>query len=454
MDRRVASYLQRAAEALREGDPDAAFAFERQAADAVERLGTPPEEEAALLEQRAARLISIRELARGKALLEDVLALRRGAEDRVGEFAALHQLGLLAQGEGRHADAIGLFDRALAVADTIGREFPPAERVRAARAASLDPGQKGLSPQSGPSLESTPPEDVETLLAELDALTGLTDVKARVRSLVNFLRVQRLRADAGLEAVSVAQHLAFTGSPGTGKTTVARLFGRILHALGVLKSGTLVEASRAQLVAGYVGQTAGRVDAVVDSALDGVLFIDEAYALTESESQEDFGREAVTQLVKRMEDERGRLAVIVAGYPEPMSRFLASNPGLASRVSEVIQFDDYSPTELAEIFTSFAADADYSLTPAGAERLTTLFEEICATRTESFGNARTARNLFEDAIVAHADRVVSDAVADRDQLAELDAADLDAALRSYRVAEASSASNTRLAPGSTPGFSA
>lgn len=276
------------------------------------------------------------------------------------------------------------------------------------------------------------PQAVAAVLAELDALVGLVEVKARIRSLTEFLRVQGVRSQAGLRNVDVSQHLAFTGSPGTGKTTVARLFGRLLHALGALESDRLVESSRAQLVAGFVGQTAGKVDAVVDAALDGVLFIDEAYALTESGSQEDFGNEAVTQLVKRMEDERERLAVIVAGYTEPMQRFLESNPGLESRIGEVIEFPDYEPGELLEIFEKFAADADYALSVDARVRLRAILDELYGARDETFGNARTVRNLFEDAIVAQASRLVDASASDPARLRALEPADVEAAYAALR----------------------
>ena len=446
MDRRVESYLQRAREALREGDADEAFAFEREAAGEVERLGDPPDEKAALLEQRAARLLAGKEVSRARSILEEVLELRRGRYDLLGEFAALHQLGLAEQVVGRQEQAIARFDEALAVADRIGPAFPAAERAHAAKAASL----KALGrPEEARREVSEPPrvgasgserEDVDALLAELDGLVGLRDVKRRIRSLVSFLRVQRLRSEAGMENVAISHHLAFTGSPGTGKTTVARLFGRLLHALEILGSDKLVEVSRADLVAGYVGQTAARVDEVIDSALDGVLFIDEAYSLSEGTGREDFGREAVTQLVKRMEDDRSRLAVIVAGYPEPMSTFLGSNPGLASRVAEVVPFADYSPEELFTIFEIFARRSDYSLSPSGGERLREHLAAVCAERDHRFGNARTARNLFEDAIVAQADRLVSEGATDPERLSTLEPADLDAALESYRRVQAASGS--------------
>ena len=351
-----------------------------------------------------------------------------------------------ALGEDRFVDAIGFVRLAR---DQIRKLGDPPEGLEACRTAleRIERARKGVRPlaasprrrSESPPLKGSDPSraagaagSVEEVLAELDALVGLAEVKARIRALTEFLRVQGVREQAGLRNVDVSQHLAFTGSPGTGKTTVARLFGRLLHALGALATDRLVETSRAQLVAGFVGQTSARVDAVVDSALDGVLFIDEAYSLTESGSQEDFGNEAVTQLVKRMEDERGRLAVIVAGYTAPMTRFLESNPGLRSRIGEIIEFPDYAPDELQAIFARFCADADYELSPGAAERLRAVLTELYDARDKTFGNARTVRNLFEDAIVAQASRLVDVRSHDRELLRTLEPADVDAALAAFR----------------------
>ncbi len=246
----------------------------------------------------------------------------------------------------------------------------------------------------------TPLEDAQRLahiLAELDALIGLAPVKERVRGLIAFLRVQQQRQADGLRTPDLNHHLVFDGPPGTGKTTVARLIGEIFAALGLLDHGRLVEAARQDLVGGYIGQTAIKTNAVIDSALGGVLFIDEAYSLSGTSSQ-DFGREAIETLLIRMENDRGRFVVIAAGYPEEMEGFLATNPGLASRFSRTIEFPSFTPSELMEIFVAMVADSDYTLTPEASEATQRLLERKWEARDSSFGNARLVRNLVEESI--------------------------------------------------------
>jgi hypothetical protein len=303
----------------------------------------------------------------------------------------------------------------------------PSERIAPAPQGHVTVSAGGAPGQAepAPGAHQKPQKSIDELLAELDALIGLQRVKREIHRQVAVLRVEKLRGDAGLKTPTMTRHLVFTGNPGTGKTTVARLVSGIYQALGLLSRGHLVEVDRSELVAGYLGQTATKTADVVASAAGGVLFIDEAYSLTGSPgSQGDqFGQEAVDTLVKEMEDRRDDLVVIVAGYPAPMEAFIAANPGLASRFRTIIEFEDYTDDELVAILKNLAQGADYELLPAAVER----FREVLGRtpRGSSFGNGRFARNALEAAIGHHAWRLRAVDSPTIDQLRQLVATDFD-----------------------------
>jgi predicted AAA+ superfamily ATPase len=302
-----------------------------------------------------------------------------------------------------------LFAPARAVVDDMGA-LPNAAKADTATASPVT---------SKPATSEPPPKTLEELLAELDALVGLEAVKTEVRHQTQVLRVQGLRAAAGLKSPDMTRHLVFVGNPGTGKTTVARLVAGIYRAIGVLPKGHLVECDRSELVAGYLGQTALKTAEVIGKAIGGALFIDEAYAL----ATDDFGGEAVDTLVKEMEDHRDELVVIVAGYPEPMHEFIGSNPGLESRFRLTLTFDDYTDDELVEIFCRLASAADFTPSEKAIHRLRAIL--VATPRGEGFGNGRFVRTMFESAVVRQAWRLRDVPTPDVAQLRELRAEDLD-----------------------------
>ena len=286
--------------------------------------------------------------------------------------------------------------------------------------------QEIASPPKPITLEKKDPTDkrLDRLLSELDAMVGLEPVKKEIRTLVNLARVRRMRVKEGMRVPPASYHMVFSGPPGTGKTTVGRLVGGILNSLGILASGHQVEVDRAELVAGYVGQTAIKTDAAVKKALGGVLFIDEAYSLAANQSGEDFGREAIETLLKLMEDNRDNLVVIAAGYRDRMEDFLASNPGLQSRFARYIDFPDYSPIELAQIFRRLAFDAHYELSEKADRAVDDLFATLYARKSTTFGNARLVRNIFEETIANQANRLATLESPTREDLERLDAEDV------------------------------
>jgi AAA+ superfamily predicted ATPase len=270
----------------------------------------------------------------------------------------------------------------------------------------LESYEQGLTKSAiAPASTIDQPQSYEAAIAELNDLIGLDNIKEAVRTLANFLKVQKIREERGMATTPVSLHAVFGGPPGTGKTTVARLVGSIYKGLDFLEKGQLVETDRAGMVAGYIGQTATKVDELVKTALDGVLFIDEAYALSPADSGSDFGQEAIDVLLKRMEDYRDRLVVIVAGYTDEMSNFIESNPGLKSRFNRYFYFSDYTPEELTAIFNKLCTKSHFTLTPDAQTQLQTLLERLYLNRDRTFGNARLVRNLFEKTIERQANRL-------------------------------------------------
>jgi SpoVK/Ycf46/Vps4 family AAA+-type ATPase len=246
---------------------------------------------------------------------------------------------------------------------------------------------------------------IEDVLAELDSLVGLQPVKDEVRRLVATVRANKLRAEKGLENnVTMSYNFVFTGNPGTGKTTVARILGKAFRALGVLERANFVETDRSGLVAKYEGQTAAKTNKLIDSAAGGILFIDEAYQLNQGENDQ-YGAEAVATLLKRMEDARGSMVVIIAGYKEEMKRFMAINSGLESRFNRTVEFPDYSAKELAEVYRSMAKKAKYRLSDDTERWLLPYISMLTEKRDKNFGNARWARNLFEKSVERQSLRV-------------------------------------------------
>lgn len=276
--------------------------------------------------------------------------------------------------------------------------------------------------------ETEPAEDPRTLpqlMEELNSLVGLKTVKEKVSDLIVYQKVQKLRRDKNLNSAKSTMHLAFTGNPGTGKTTVARIIGRIYKQIGLLSKGHFIEVSRTDLIAGYQGQTALKVKKVIDEAKGGVLFIDEAYSITENDHSDSYGRECLTELTKALEDYRDDLVVIVAGYTEPMNHFFESNPGLKSRFNTFIEFPDYSASELQKIFLKICKDNDYELEDAASFQVLNYMEQQVAEKSENFANGRLVRNLYDDVTMNHAKRVVKIPNPDRKTLSLICCSDLE-----------------------------
>ncbi len=299
-----------------------------------------------------------------------------------------------------------------------------AQRDRSNSSSSSHAGEA----KNAKSSELTPQQRQQMLeegTRELEALIGLDSIKEDVKQLISFLKMQAARQQMDLPATPITLHTLFTGNPGTGKTTVARIIGKMLSGLGILHQGHTVEADRSALVAQYAGQTGPKTHACVDKALGGVLFIDEAYSLVAENSDDAYGTEAVQVLLKRMEDDRNQLVVVLAGYPEPMSQLVRSNPGLSSRFQRNFLFPDYTVDEMLKIFLGLCKKNQYKLTKDTAQKLHDKLSEVVAKKDEHFGNGRTVRNLFENALQRMASRVVDSPKLTEDLLTVLQPSDIE-----------------------------
>lgn len=319
------------------------------------------------------------------------------------------------------ASSSGRTQSAAAVAPT------PERKTATRKRASENQDARSASAPSAPRSRQVRQRMLDEALAELHELIGLSAVKKDVNELIAFLKIQAERAKHDLPLTPISLHAVFQGNPGTGKTTVARIIGKALGGLGIVAKGHTIETDRSGLVAKFAGQTGPQVNEQIDKALDGVLFIDEAYSLVADEGEDQYGDEAVQVLLKRMEDDRQRLVVILAGYPAPMQQMLQSNPGLSSRFQRTFDFPDYTVDELLQVFDTFCRKNEYVLSPPARQKLLALLTSAVDARDEHFGNARLARNLFESAIRRLASRIITISPLTKAVLTTLEAEDLESA---------------------------
>lgn len=298
-----------------------------------------------------------------------------------------------------------------------------AEAGKPFRMRTEQPAVQTLSDQKERKKEFNTEIDIQTLLKQLNDLTGMQSVKTEINNMINLLKICKIREENGLQTPPVTNHMVFLGNPGTGKTTVARILAKIYHGLGVLSKGHLVEVDRSGLVAGYMGQTSEKVTEVIEKAKGGILFIDEAYALANGQ-QGDFGQEAIDILNKAMEDNREDLIVIAAGYHDEMQDFLDANPGLRSRFNRTIEFPNYDAAELVEIMSNRAKSLDYTLTDDAVQYVQDTFTRILACPPENFGNARSVRNYLDRVIHNQANRLIAENNFKEEDLTKLTLADV------------------------------